>query len=304
MKKYLYFSFFIFIFFVFSGCYNEKSISSFDNKTEHSSSAGKNSQKESSEELSSSLNSAAENNSIDENNLQDTKSSADKMHIRENRFFSYKGRDKSHITDSSLIHKNLTGTYKIIFFGSQVIKTDYAVFGSIVDMYYISNDCKQAQKLYPDVVNKGIKNKCSSLTQSKMLDGAAVIFYDKNNYINIISRLQLEGGIIDNSPADKYQYTVYSPIEDKKILQGSGVTNWNYDTVKKGPAAAKSFKSSPFKLTIINDNLIRIDMTLKNKNIKAVGKNLLIDAKNTILLEKISSEYTKLENRVQKKFSR
>ena len=57
-------------------------------------------------------------------------------------------------------------------------------------------------------------------------------------------------------------------------------------------------------MTILDNDLIRIDMTLLNKMITAVGKDMMIDAKNTIIIKKINQDITKLENKVQKKFSR
>lgn len=311
MKQYFYNIYFVFIFisFIFSGCYNERDVSSFDNMTESSEVVYKSNIDNSSYNIQS----FSENSSYAENN-ESIKDSTDK-HNNEKKSFNNtniishsnlrKDYNNLNITDSSLIHSSLTGTYKIIFFGSQVINSKYSVLGNIVDMYYVSNDCKQAQKLYPAIVNQGIKNQCSLITQSKILDGIVTISYDENNYINITSRLQLEGGIIDNSPADKYQYTVYSPIEDEKILQGMGITNWNYNPLTKSPSAiSNSFSRSPFHLTLLDDDLIRIDMTLVDKKIKAVGQNITISAKNTIIIKKISPEYTKLENQVQKKFSR
>ena len=115
----------------------------------------------------------------------------------------------------------------------------------------------------------------------------------------------MEGGIIENSPSDKYQYTEYFPIKNPALLKGRGVTNWNYNISSKHPSnTAKIYKSSPFKMTTLDNDLIRIDMTLLNKMITAVGKDMMIDAKNTIIIKKISQDTAKLENKVQKKFSR
>lgn len=314
MKKYLYLISFIVISAAFSGCFNERSISSSDNQTEDSYIVSENKidkNIDNSSDNSNILNNAESNSVISNSNdsIQNRKlHSIDNKSIIQSPDLSRNLKDKLtdlHISDTSLINSSLTGTYKIIFFGSQVVNVDNAIFGSVADMYYISNDCKKAQKLYPEIVNNGIKNQCSLLTQSKILDGVVTIFYDENNKINIVSRLQMEGGIIENSPADKYQYTVYYPVQDSVLLQGKGVTSWNYDMLTKSPSkVSNTFNKSPFKLSILEDDLVRIDMTLIDKMIKAVGKSMTIDAKNTIILKKISSDYTRLENKVQKKFSR
>lgn len=329
MKRYLYIICFILISAVFSGCFNDKNNYSYDNTTESSNAVSENNsdintdnssnilaelddlkKAESTSVISNPSNnynhsfSAFQNNAIQKPKLLniDNKSVIPAPVLNSN--LKEKITDL-HISDTSLINSSMLGTYKIIFFGSQVIKVDNAIFGSVADMYYISNDCKKAQKLYPDIVNSGIKNQCSLITQSKILDGIVTISYDKKNNINIISRLQMEGGIIENAPADKYQYTVYSPIKDSVMLQGKGVTSWNYNTLTKSPSNVSNvFNTSTFQLNMLDDGLVRIDMILHGKMIKAVGKNMTIDAKNTIILEKISSKYEMLENKVQKQFSR
>lgn len=310
MKQYLYVIVFILSCFVFSGCFNERRISSSDNQTEDSVVVSKNHKKVTdnsshiSKNISSGNNSASAQKSINLNSkTTDNISFINKTALSSsinNSADKYKPNNKK-----TILKGGLTGTYKIIFFGSQVIKVDSVLLGNVVDMYYISNDCKKAQQLYPAIVNNGIKNQCNLLTQSKILDGMVTIFYDSNDNVNIVSRLQLEGGVVDNSPEDKYQYTVYAPITDTILLKGEDVTNWNYNTVEKAPAHfSKLYKGSSFQLTILDNDLIRIDMTLLNKKIKAIGKNIMIDAKNTIIIKKISSDYTELENKVQKTFNR
>lgn len=203
-------------------------------------------------------------------------------------------------------NKDIAGTYKITFFGSQVTNVRNTAFGgSVADMYYISNDCKIAQKLYPAIVNNGIKNQCSLLTQSEILDGIVTISYDENNYLHIKSRIQLEGGIVDMSVNDKYQYTTYNPISDSLLLKGTGVTNWTYDNINNMPSSNSTvFVESPFQVTMLGSNILRLDITLVGKNIKVMSKSMTIDAVNTLLLEKIDSKPIWLENRIQKKFSK
>lgn len=310
MKKYLYLISFILISAAFSGCFDERSVSSIDNQTDNSSIVSENNIDINTDNSINNLNNT-EDNSLDNSNnsIQNTKlNNLDNKSIIQSPDLSGNLKNKItdlQISDSSLRNSSLTGTYKIIFFGSQVVNVDNAIFGSVADMYYISNNCNMAQKLYPDIVNSGIKNQCSLLTQSKILDGVVTIYYDENNQINIVSRLQMEGGVIENSPADKYQYTVYYPMQDNVSLQGKGITNWNYNILTKSPSnVSTAFNKSPFKLSLLDNGLVRIDMTLIDKMIKAVGKNMTIDAKNTIILEKISPDYARLENKVQKKFSR
>lgn len=314
MKKHIYIICFILISAVFSVCFNERNNVSYDKASEDSYAVSENQANINVDNSTNNLNNV---NSFEDNSLINHSNSSsqqtdlhnlDNKSVISSQVLNSNLKEKItelHISDSSLINNSLLGTYKITFFGSQIIKVDNAIFGSVADMYYISNDCKKAQKLYPDIVNNGIKNQCSLLTQSKILDGIVIIYYDKNNNINIVSRLQMEGGIIENAPADKYQYTVYSPIKDSILLQGKGITNWNYNTLTKSPSNTSNiFDTSTFQLSMLEDGLMRIDLILNGKKIKAVGKNMAIDVKNTIILEKISSEYERLENKVQKQFRR
>ncbi len=206
--------------------------------------------------------------------------------------------------NKKLINKNLSGIYKITFFGSQVVNIRNASFTTVADLYYISNDCKKAEELYPNIVNNGIKNKCNFLSQSKLLDGMVAIVYN-DNYFHIKSRIQMENGVVEMSESDKYQYTIYSPVIDDVVLQGKGMTNWNYNTKKNTPAHHSTvFLDSPFVITKLNNGVIRLDATLVGKKIKVLGKDMVIDAVNTLLLEKIDSQHTTLDNIIQKKFSK
>lgn len=123
-------------------------------------------------------------------------------------------------------HTDIAGTYRIVFFGSQVVKhekeKDSALDG-IADKFYISNNCKKAQELYPAIINHGLRNKCNTVTQSKILDGIVSISYDNANYLHIKSRLQMEGGVVDMSASDRYQYTVYAPIKYGNSLDRKSV---------------------------------------------------------------------------------
>ncbi len=137
-------------------------------------------------------------------------------------------------------HTDIAGTYRIVFFGSQVVKhekeKDSALDG-IADKFYISNNCKKAQELYPAIINHGLRNKCNTVTQSKILDGIVSISYDNANYLHIKSRLQMEGGVVDMSASDRYQYTVYAPIKYGNTLKGKGIVSWNYDSTNNRPSS-------------------------------------------------------------------
>lgn len=212
-------------------------------------------------------------------------------------------------------HKDITGTYKIVFFGSQVVehiqKNDSSSnrvpdkFDSLADKFYISNNCKKAQELYPAIVNRGLKNKCNAVTQSQILEGIVSISYDNKNYLHIKSRMQMEGGVVDMSASDRYQYTVYAPIKNGKSLKGKGVVNWNYDSSNNSPSASSiSFSESPFYITKLGKDKLRIDVTLIGKNVKVMNKIITIDAINTIILEKMDANHTYLENKIQKQFAK
>lgn len=205
-------------------------------------------------------------------------------------------------------HTDIAGTYRIVFFGSQVVKhekeKDSALDG-IADKFYISNNCKKAQELYPAIINHGLRNKCNTVTQSKILDGIVSISYDNANYLHIKSRLQMEGGVVDMSASDRYQYTVYAPIKYGNSLKGKGIVSWNYDSTNNSHSSNSiSFSESPFYITKLGKDILRIDITLVGKNVKVIDKMIKIDAINTIILEKIDIRSTDLENKIQKQFAK
>ena len=205
-------------------------------------------------------------------------------------------------------HTDIAGTYRIVFFGSQVVKhekeKDSALDG-IADKFYISNNCKKAQELYPAIINHGLRNKCNTVTQSKILDGIVSISYDNANYLHIKSRLQMEGGVVDMSASDRYQYTVYAPIKYGNTLKGKGIVSWNYDSTNNRPSSnSVSFLESPFYITKLGKDILRIDITLVGKNVKVIDKMIKIDAVNTIILEKMDMRSTDLENKIQKQFAK
>ncbi|MCI6474311.1 MAG: hypothetical protein MSA07_01275 [Mucispirillum sp.] len=196
--------------------------------------------------------------------------------------------------------ETLNGTYNVTFFGTQVTKVqgDEPLITSMAEKYYISNNCTKAQQLYPDIVNQGTKNECK--TPVTMLDGSVVMTVANGN-LNITSRMQMEGTVLNFSPSDKYQYTTYTPTTDLTTFKGTGVTGYNYDTTNNAPSAeSTSYPDSSYQITQLDDGSLRIDMTLVGKT---VGLSTKVDAVNTIILEKVSDDTTALENKIQYPFS-
>ena len=65
-----------------------------------------------------------------------------------------------------------------------------------------------------------------------------------------------------------------------------------------------SFLESPFYITKLGKDILRIDITLVGKNVKVIDKMIKIDAVNTIILEKMDMRSTDLENKIQKQFAK
>ena len=198
--------------------------------------------------------------------------------------------------------ETLNGNYEVTFFGSQVTNVRDAdpFLGSMADLFYISNNCDKAKELYPDVIGANSKNSCTADGQSTLLDGKVVITV-ANNEMNIASRMQMEGGAVEMSPVDKYQFTKYYKTNDLTTFSGTGVTGWNYDDVNNAPSVASTeFPESPYSISLLTDGSIRIDMTLVGKVVEGIAT---VDAKNTIILTKISDDTTALENALQKEFT-
>lgn len=195
--------------------------------------------------------------------------------------------------------ETLNGNYEVTFFGSQVTNAP-AGMEMFLSAAYISNDCVKAAELYPDVINQSGLNQCNSESQATLLDGKVVITV-ANNEMNITSRMQMEGGIVELSPVDKYQFTKYYTTKDLTRFSGKGVTGWNYDDVNNAPSAASTeFPESPFEVTKLDDGSIRIDMTLVGKSVLGMA---IVNAKNTIILKKVNDDTTALANAIQKPFT-
>ena len=198
--------------------------------------------------------------------------------------------------------ETLNGNYEVTFFGSQVTNVRDAdpFVGSMANLFYISNNCDKAKELYPDVIGANGKNNCTAEGQSTLLDGKVVITV-ANNEMNIASRMQMEGGSVEMSQVDKYQFTKYYKTNDLTTFSGTGVTGWNYDDVNNTPSAASTeFPESPYTVSKLADGSIRIDMTLVGKVVTGIAT---VDAKNTIILKKVNDDTTALANAIQKPFT-
>lgn len=210
--------------------------------------------------------------------------------------------------------KELTGTYEITFFGTQVTnaKGNNEMIVGMADSMYISNDCAKAKELYPDIIDINMKNKCPTEDNdgnpqkgiAELLDGIAVVSIE-NNKLKMSSRVQLAGQIMDTfAPADKYQFTEYYETTG---LSGKGVKGWNYDAYNKKPSAQPlDFPNSPYSLSVLDDGSVRIDLTLVGKSVNAMTMRMgiiTVDAKTTVIMQKKNDSTTPLENAIQKPFS-
>lgn len=208
--------------------------------------------------------------------------------------------------------KELTGTYEITFFGTQVTnaKGDNEMIVGMADLMYISNDCAKAKELYPDIIDINMKNQCSTEDNDgnpqkgivELLDGIAVVSIE-NNKLKMSSRVQLAGRIMDTlAPADKYQFTEYYETTG---LSGKGVKGWNYDADNNKPSAQPlDFPNSPYSLSVLDDGSVRIDLTLVGKSVNATRMDIItVDAKTTVIMQKKNDSTTPLENAIRKPFS-
>lgn len=204
--------------------------------------------------------------------------------------------------------KELTGTYEITFFGTQVTNAKGDAMAGMADLMYISNDCAKAKELYPDIIDSNGKNRCRPTEDNdsnpqkgtaELLDGIAVVSIE-NNKLKMSSRVQLAGQMMnDFAPADKYQFTEYYETTG---LSGKGVKGWNYDADNDKPSAQPlDFPDSPYSLSVLDDGSVRIDLTLVDKSV--MGGIITVDAKTTVIMQKKNDSTTPLENAIQKPFS-
>lgn len=208
--------------------------------------------------------------------------------------------------------KELTGTYEITFFGTQVTnaKGNNETIVGMADLMYISNDCAKAKELYPDIIDINKKNQCRPTEDNdgnpqkgiaELLDGIAVVSIE-NNKLKMSSRVQLAGKIMDTfAPADKYQFTEYYETTG---LSGKGVKGWNYDADNNKPSAQPlDFQNSPYSLSVLDDGSVRIDLTLVDKSVNTIMGIITVDAKTTVIMQKKNDSTTPLKNAIQKPFS-
>lgn len=216
-------------------------------------------------------------------------------------------------------NKELTGTYEITFFGTQVTNArgELSYLVNMADLMYVSNDCAKAKELYPDIVDNPsspTKNQCSieqedgslAAATAELLDGVAVVSIE-NNKLNMSSRVQLDGNIMNNFAInDKYQFTEYYETTG---LSGKGVKGWNYDADNNKPSAHPlDFPNSPYSLSVLDDGSVRIDVTLVDKQVSVSMSgqymgNITVDAKTTVIMKKISNQSEELKNEIQKEFA-
>lgn len=114
---------------------------------------------------------------------------------------------------------DLLGTYNVTFFGTQV--TNVRPDNAFAKLYYVTNNCEEATKLFPSEINKetgevfpSVINGCTQETQSTISDGTVVISRTNDGALAITSEIKMEGVAVEASKADKYQYTEYYPTSD------------------------------------------------------------------------------------------
>lgn len=212
---------------------------------------------------------------------------------------------------------DLLGTYNVTFFGTQVTNVrDYdasvSYVAGLADIMYVTNDCAEAKKLYPNIIDVDGKNTCPDEDSkgnpvkgtAELLDGVVVI-NNEDGKLGITSRVQLGGEKMDTfAPADKYQYTEYYSTSDFVNYEGKGVKGWNYDSANNKPSETSTeFPESPYKITKQDDGSLRIDMTLVGKRVNAMGiADLTVDAITTVIMKKLNDSTEPLENKIQKAF--
>lgn len=181
----------------------------------------------------------------------------------------------------------LQGTYNITFFGSEI--PDY-------NEYYITDNCTKAAELLPDINNNG-QNKCDGGKELKFISNQASIFVINGN-INIVAKVQANGGISDEYLTYKYQYIRFNP-SDK--LSGQGFKERCYDELLDDfTKASKTYANDTFLLEKIDDNILKLSYTYTDKRIAfADGSNKNVNIKNIFILEKTSDETSELTQKYE-----
>lgn len=216
--------------------------------------------------------------------------------------FALTGCSEDDKKDKSEVTSELTGTYKITFFGTQV--TNVNPDNAFAKMFYITNNCEKAKELYPDIIGAETGetfpaniNQCTEESNTILMENSSVVIsITDDDKLAITSRVQMSGGAVEASAADKYQFTEYYPTNSftDNEASGKGVKGWNYDvdseTVSAEPA---EFPNSPYKITKQEDGSLMIKMTLVGKKVELL--NVTVDAVTTVIMEPVSKDTAPLE---------
>lgn len=185
------------------------------------------------------------------------------------------------------VNPAIAGSYKVDFFGTQV--KNVIGGGSICQaatLTYITNDCDKAKTLYPDAP-------CQTSSNSTISVGKVTVGYDAGQ-AKIISKMQMSGSLVDMSPRDKYQYTVYNSTSK---VEGTGVQGANFDNATSNTVSSLvSYPDSPFKILADNGTNLDIEMTLKNKKAYVGSEECIVDAVTRVQATKVTDDYNPLEN--------
>lgn len=222
---------------------------------------------------------------------------------------------------SGFVSDFISGTYTVSFFGSQVVNPKSADTGAsfypMGSVFYISSDCARARVLYPDVIDAEYSdlgdpgdpdddvvmdiNQCDPNGGQTTLQKGVVAVEVKDGKIHVTSKMEMVGGSVTESPADKYQYTTYTPVNFnvEANVSGEGVKGYNYDVTNNAPSAtATDFPTTPFTINFDGAGNIDILMTLKDKRATGFGFKLIVDAVTRVQATK-TGPYAPLENRVE-----
>lgn len=192
------------------------------------------------------------------------------------------------ITEIDLNNKEtLVGTYDIEFFFSDAM------------IAVLTNDCAKSTALGYSPTSKGVS--CQN-NENVTLKGEATIEKTADDKYQIITKVQMAGGVFDNpnnnamisaSKAlldnNKYNYTVYTPIPASEIGASGinvveatavkGTTGRNLTANTNSPEDTYSFKLQDGKLLnemtskVATDADVRVIMKKKNDNVIALDPN-------------------------------
>lgn len=197
--------------------------------------------------------------------------------------------DNSSVSVPDVPVNELQGTYKVTFFGSEIKEHND---------YYVTNDCKKAEELFSDIVNKNGKNKCSGENEIKLLESdnsskAVIYIRQDNNKKYVVINIQADDGIGNNYLTYKYQYIRTNSFD---ALSGRGFKEYFYDetldNVSEDPA---EFSEDTFHIEMIDGNKLKLSFNYTDKRIAlSNGSSINADTKNTFILEKIGDDTREL----------